>query len=224
MNNGVSRPLLLGHRGARRYKPENTLAAFDLALEHGCDGFEFDVRLTSDNRPVICHDPDHYGLPVAATPHSHPAMQDLIDLDSVLALYSTVFLDIELKVRESAPFLAAALESHVPEFGCVGSSFLPETLRDLHSIAPQIPLGLIAEEPGSLQIWRELPLNYLIPEESLVHPGLVREVRGAGLKLLTWTVNAPGRMRELLEMGVDGLISDDTMLLHQVAESVFATP
>jgi hypothetical protein len=45
-------PLLLGHRGARRAAPENTLAAFDLALQHGCDGFEFDVRRTLDGRSL----------------------------------------------------------------------------------------------------------------------------------------------------------------------------
>src|ERR1051326_3234869 len=52
----VNRPLLLGHRGARAAAPENTLVAFDLALAHGCDGFEFDVRLTRDAKSVICHD------------------------------------------------------------------------------------------------------------------------------------------------------------------------
>ena len=51
------RPLLLGHRGARRVAPENTFFAFDKALRAGCDGFEFDVRLSSDGRGVVCHDP-----------------------------------------------------------------------------------------------------------------------------------------------------------------------
>jgi glycerophosphoryl diester phosphodiesterase len=51
-------PLLLGHRGARHYAPENTLDAFDLALAHGCDGFEFDVRMSADHHPIIVHDPN----------------------------------------------------------------------------------------------------------------------------------------------------------------------
>src|SRR5438128_11652223 len=60
-------PLLLGHRGARASKtiPENTLASFDLALERGCDGFEFDVRLSADGRAVICHDTKFSGLEIA---------------------------------------------------------------------------------------------------------------------------------------------------------------
>jgi glycerophosphoryl diester phosphodiesterase len=61
------RPLLLGHRGLRvpQAPPENTFAAFDLALQHGCDGFEFDVRLTGDGRAVICHDPWAQGIVIA---------------------------------------------------------------------------------------------------------------------------------------------------------------
>ena len=60
----MSRPLLLGHRGARALKsiPENTIASFDRALADGCDGFEFDVRLTADEEPVVCHDPKVGGL------------------------------------------------------------------------------------------------------------------------------------------------------------------
>src|SRR3954470_15527260 len=52
----VRRPLLLGHRGCRGAFPENTIEAFDHALASGCDGFEFDVRLTSDGKPIVCHD------------------------------------------------------------------------------------------------------------------------------------------------------------------------
>src|SRR6266581_1694160 len=52
-------PLLLGHRGARAFTsiPENSFASFDLAIEQGCDGFEFDVRLTGCGRALVCHNP-----------------------------------------------------------------------------------------------------------------------------------------------------------------------
>src|SRR5262245_23006227 len=95
-----SRPmLLLGHRGTRRSGPvrENTLAAFDLALEHGCDGFEFDVRLTGDGIGVVCHDPTSGRHPISKTKASR--LQALPTLQAVLERYSPIgFLDIELKV------------------------------------------------------------------------------------------------------------------------------
>ena len=49
-------PLILGHRGASAVAPENTLAAFSRAIKDGADGFEFDVRLSRDQVPVVIHD------------------------------------------------------------------------------------------------------------------------------------------------------------------------
>ena len=49
-------PLIIGHRGASAFAPENTMAAFNLAIESGADGIEFDVRLSRDQIPVIIHD------------------------------------------------------------------------------------------------------------------------------------------------------------------------
>ena len=95
----MSPPLLLGHRGARatRSVPENTLESFDLALAHGCDGFEFDVRLTADGRAVICHDSVIEGLEVADAEVTD--LTYLPHLESVLDRYAQqAFLDIEIKV------------------------------------------------------------------------------------------------------------------------------
>jgi len=69
----TKKPLLLGHRGCRsRVHPafpvENSLAAFEYALAHGCDGFEFDVRHTRDGRNVLWHDPVWKGQEIASTP------------------------------------------------------------------------------------------------------------------------------------------------------------
>src|SRR5271155_2180926 len=91
------RPLLLGHRGARAEKTvsENTPASFDLALAQGCDGFEFDVRLTADGQAVTCHDATARGLRIAESSARELALPGLRE---VLARYqSTAFLDIELK-------------------------------------------------------------------------------------------------------------------------------
>src|SRR5580700_7012607 len=92
------RPLLLGHRGARAEKsiPENTVASFDRALASGCDGFEFDVRLTADGRAVVCHDERIRGLEIA---QSMAQQLGLPLLREILTRYQrSAFLDIELKV------------------------------------------------------------------------------------------------------------------------------
>src|SRR6185503_2395231 len=95
-----SRPmLLLGHRGSRSSGSarENTFPAFDLALEHGCGGFEFDVRLTGDEVAVVCRDAKVGRLSVGRTAASR--LQELPTLEAVLERYLTGgFLDIELKM------------------------------------------------------------------------------------------------------------------------------
>src|SRR6202021_3171763 len=92
------RPSLLGPRGGRDKKtiPENTLGSFDRALAHGCDGFEFDVRLSADGQPVICHDATVQGVEVAGS--SAPRLAGPLLRDVLERYQATAFLDIELEV------------------------------------------------------------------------------------------------------------------------------
>jgi glycerophosphoryl diester phosphodiesterase len=208
------RLLLLGHRGARstRSIPENTIASFDLALEHGCDGFEFDVRLTADGRAVVCHDPRVGSLDVARAQQGD--LCELPVLEEVLARYSNkAFLDIELKVGSLGSKVVEALERHPPERGFIVSSFLPEALCELRSRDPHIPVGLICDTERQLAQWPELPINSLMPHHRLAAPVLVNEVHAAGLNVFVWTVNRKELMLELSEWGVDAVISDETELL-----------
>jgi glycerophosphoryl diester phosphodiesterase len=212
MVSGLS--LLLGHRGARAAKsvPENTLASFDLALAHGCDGFEFDVRLTADKQAVVCHDPKHGRCTIARTPVTRLA--DLPRLHEVLRRYGQrVFLDIELKVSGLESIVLAALRDHRPERGYVVSSFLPDVIMELKVRSAAVPTGIICEKPRQLASWRKLPIDYVIVEKNLIKPSLVEEVHATGRKLIAWTVNDMKSMRWLARWEVDGIISDDTQRL-----------
>jgi glycerophosphoryl diester phosphodiesterase len=203
-----TRPLLLGHRGARAEKsiPENTLASFDLALAQGCDGFEFDVRLTGDGQAVICHDAAIHGLEIARS-----SAQELIlpRLGQVLARYRSIaFLDIELKVQGLEKMTAELLQKFPPCRGSVVSSFLPEVLETIYGLDPAMPLGLICETRAQLSRWPQLPVAYVIPHYKLVRQDSVAKIRAAGKKILVWTVNLPANMRGFSKWGVEGIISD----------------
>jgi glycerophosphoryl diester phosphodiesterase len=211
-----SRPLLLGHRGtgAVRSIPENTFAAFDRALADGCDGFEFDVRLTADSQAVICHDPKVGAFEVAgATAHQ---LADLPRLNEVLKRYqNSACFDIELKVSGLERITVESLRDHTPRRGFLVSSFLPEVLQVLHREDSSIPLGLICETKSQLQQWRKLPLEYVVPHYKLVNEGLIRPLTEVGRKIIVWTVNDPQDMRRYAKLGVEGIISDDTARLVQ---------
>jgi glycerophosphoryl diester phosphodiesterase len=207
--------LLLGHRGARRYAPENTVAAFELALEHGCHGFEFDVRLTSDRRPIICHDPRLGGRDIETSRYEQfapgtPCLPELLERFAPRA-----FLDIELKVPGMELQLADMLRAHPSPAGYFVSSFLPQVIERLHALDKSLPLGLICDSQRQLAGWTSLAIQALFLERGLVTPGVVEALHGAGKKVFVWTVNREGEMRQFAELGVDGIISDDTQLLAQ---------
>jgi glycerophosphoryl diester phosphodiesterase len=207
-------PLLLGHRGARGSPSvrENTLPAFDLALEHGCDGFEFDLRLTADGSAVICHNTRSAGIAVAKSPASK--LLRLPRFEDVLARYAgRAFLDIELKVPGLAAPVLAAIGERSPEKGFVLSSFLPEALIELRDRDHSLPLGFIYDQKKQRQRWRELPVDYVIPHHSMVTRELVDQVHDAGKKLFVWTVNGKASMLRFAGLDVDGIISDKTELL-----------
>lgn len=211
--------LLLGHRGARRYAPENTLAAFDLALEHGADGFEFDVRCTRDRQTIVCHDPKFNQLTLRRStlkrvqqsclrPNEVPScLEDVLD-----RYHSNAFLNIELKVRGLEAVVARAIKRSRPRNYFV-SSFLPGVIGRLHEMDRSLVLGTLAQTRWQLRRWRHMPTHYVVPHFRLLSPELVEKAHAVGKQVITWTVNDAQQMRHIIEMGVDGIISDDTKLL-----------
>ena len=203
-------PLLLGHRGASKYVPENTLAAFDLALQHGCDGFEFDLRYTGDARCVVCHDAVHKRKRIERRTFADlglPAGED------VICRYAThAFLDIELKVPGDAGPIVRLLEKF-DRSRFVISSFLPDVLSAVFEQNQQLPLGLICENVPQFRRWPSLPIGALMLHRKLAARYAIDELHAAGKTVFVWTVNEQRQMMEFAERGVEGLISDDTRLL-----------
>lgn len=208
----MSRPLLLGHRGSRslRSVQENTVAAFDLALQHGCDGFEFDVRLSGDGQALVCHDPRSRGMRLATSRRAELA--HLPTLEDVLARYGKHgFLDIELKTPDLTDIVVRDLGRHRPGRGFLISSFLPELLVELRARDHSLPLAIILER--QLPPWQELPIDCVVAEKSLITRTLVEQVHDARKRLFAWTVNDQAAMLAFAEWGVDAIISDRTELL-----------
>lgn len=214
--------LLLGHRGARLYAPENTIRAFDLALEHGADGFEFDLRLTRNRRILICHDSKFNRLSVSRSTlkqlqSSCAAPEDFpICLEHVLQRYSqTAFLNLEVKVRRIERLVDRIFRRFPPQCGYFISSFLPSVLRELYRIDDSLILGTLSQTRWQLRRWDRLPTQYVLPHYRLLSRRLVEEIHTAKRLVVTWTVNDPKHILRAIELGVDGIISDDTKLLKE---------
>jgi glycerophosphoryl diester phosphodiesterase len=222
-SSGLKRPILLGHRGASKYVPENTFEAFDLALQHGCDGFELDVRLTSDNVALIHHDRDRNGKLLADCPSSK--FPGLLTLQQVCERYSSsCYMNVELKVEGLHHLVIEAFDKYKPQRGFLVSSFKPEALIPLYELKAEFPLGLICKTQQQLSVWGQVPINAVFAHTSLITEELRSLTAKAGKQLFVWTVNREHDMRRFTLMGIDGIISDDTALLARTLDRVRPAP
>jgi glycerophosphoryl diester phosphodiesterase len=212
--------LLLGHRGSLRHALENTMPSFEIALDHGCDGFECDVRLTVDRHAAVFHDPAAAGLIVSDAAFVDLRAQAGFHIPSLREVWTQFaqrcFLNVELKVPGLEEHVLALNAAEPPRYGMLVSSFVPEVVESLHRASPLIPLGYVCKDPAKLDRWRDLPIKTAVLHFSLLSPELVRELRAAGKQIFSWTVNAEMEMLRLAELGIDGIISDDTMHLCRV--------
>lgn len=219
------RPLLLGHRGARRRSPENTIAAFRRALADGCDGFEMDLRRTADAHCVLCHDKRLYRREVENSTYAElleahrrrrpDCSEDECPtlLERVLQNFPNAYMDLEIKVPGLEQNVAAALRAHPPAGAYIVSSFLPEVLLRYRQLEPGTPLGLIAQTSRRLSLWPTLPIESVFVYRTLLTARLMDEWHGAGKRVFVWTVNDRRDMQRFAQWGVDGIISDDAELL-----------
>ena len=220
------RPLLLGHRGCRNRRLqalaadlplENSVSAFEYAISRGCDGIEFDVRHTRDGHNVIWHEAEWKGKEIATADNTDLVDGDgshLATLEKVVSQFGDrAYLDIELKVSGGEGAVVTALRANPPRRGFIVTSFCPEILLRLHDLDGKLPIGFICDRPEAVDIWRDLPVEVILPRHDLVRPRFTDEVHGRGQQIMTWTVNSSGKMLQLAEWGIDGLISDDPQLL-----------
>lgn len=214
------RPMFLAHRGIpAAAASENSVAAFDRALEQGCDGFECDVRLTACGRALVCHDARVGGVMVS---HATPSeLRHLPRIEDVVERYGRrSFLDIELKVRGLDSIILSALRDHPPERDYVISSFLPEVVLDLKARSATVPVGIICRSAGQLMVWKELPVEYVIVHKTLITRKLVQSIHHAGRKIFAWTVNDTKSLLAFANWGVDAIISDKPQVMIRALQNL----
>lgn len=229
------RPLVLGHRGARREAPENTLPAFRRALEMGADGVELDARLSADGQVIVFHDDrlerttDGRGAVACASwdelrcldagSHFSPTFAGtrICTLAEALeVLQPARLVNIELKGPDEDTGLERRVLEVVRRAGLEGrvvfSSFVVEHLRRLRALDGGAALAWLYNWPwqteAALALAGEVELWGLHPAVRAVRAGLVCRAHQRGLRVLPWTVNAEATVRRLARWGADGVITD----------------
>jgi glycerophosphoryl diester phosphodiesterase len=224
----VAEPLVIAHRGASARRPENTLPAYELAIELGADMIEIDLHRTRDGAIVVTHDEELGGLggegEIADRTRAEirgldaGAGERIPDLDEVLDRFGQRIpfnLEIKQGTRGSYPGLEAAAWDAARGRGLeqrtLFSSFYDPVLAALRELAPEARIGLLISRrfpQEALKRARELGAEALHPEVSLVDRELVESAHGEGLVVYPFTVDAAGEMERLLALGVDGLFTN----------------
>ncbi|NUQ83409.1 MAG: glycerophosphodiester phosphodiesterase [Anaerolineales bacterium] len=234
-------PIILAHRGASAHAPENTLAAFQLAVEQGADGIELDVKLSADGQVVVIHD-----ATVERTTGARGRVKDMT-LDELRSLDAGSFFSDKFK-GEKIPTLAEVFEAvgrrtfvnveltnydtrrdHLVESVCIlvkkfgmqkrvlFSSFLPSNLSNARRYLPEVPTGLLALN-GLLGAWAR-SFGFAFGKHEALHPHLgdvtqqlIYFVHRLKKRVHVWTVNDAADMRRLFKWGVDAIFTDDPQL------------
>lgn len=241
-----ARPRLFAHRGLAVDAPENTLLAFAKAIGIGATYVETDVQASSDGVAVIAHDPDLKRIGGRDVRIDQLTMAELRRIDlgegqgfcslaEALDTFPETRFNIDVKSAAAvAPTVSAIVAANASNRVLV-SSFSEgrrvAVLRDLPGVvssssARRFVIALLAGKVGLSPAVRAALRGLVavqIPERALgmttVSERMLRRLNAAGVEVHVWTVNDPERMRQLLDLGVDGLVTDRIDLALEVVRS-----
>ncbi len=216
-------PVILAHRGLHRTERENTLGAFRAAHTLGADGVELDVRRSADGQIVVHHDAIIDGRALAATPTAE--LPDYVaTLADALDACAGLVVNVEIKKGKhpSAPAdhagdIARQVVDVVLGAGRVAdviiSCFDLATCRAVRNLDAGVRVGWLVHRGrdvvASVGVARDAGLHAVHPHYRAVSSKGVAAAHDAGLSLNVWTVNHQRQLLAMIELGVDGLITDD---------------
>ena len=227
---GLSDPVITYHRGYSSRAPENTMAAFEAALEDGCPRIELDVQMTADGVAVVTHDTSlrrctgrneniydltynevrkldagrWFGQKYTGT--RIPTLEEVLD-----QCKGRIQLNIEIKPNAATPELEAETIRIIYEKGfehdCVITSQSYDSLCNVKELAPEIQTGyILALGVGS---YYDLPAaDFFSVESTFITAGMVQQIHLRGKTISAWTINRQQDAEKLLQLGVDDLITD----------------
>ena len=240
--NPPSKPILIiAHRAGAHHAPENSLTALKIAIEQKADYAEIDVQRTLDGTVVVVHDQDLMRLSRDPRRIGETTYQDLSQVDigsgfgkafagerlATLSDFLSVAsgkikLLIELKYYGTDPLLAEetvkmVVSAHAEE----SVEFMSLDLggvRQIKGLAPEIPAGyLLAAGLGDTA---PLGVQFIAVPAGQATVERMKAARKKGVKVYAWTVNDIDGILDLMEMGIDGVITDDPAMARKAMDDI----
>ncbi|MFK7894339.1 MAG: glycerophosphodiester phosphodiesterase [Myxococcota bacterium] len=223
---------VIAHRGASGDCPENTLPAFERAIEQSADMIETDLHLSRDGVVVIHHDADLerlgrageirdltaeelFGLDAAPTADVEAKMPTLLEL--LDGFGERMEFNLELKVGSHAPYegMEAIVVEAVKERGLLPrmlfSSFDDGVLERVRALSAEARIAVLASPRAPLGLLKRahrVRAEAVNPHISMVTKRMVRSAHAASLRVFPYTANEEKEMRRLIQCGVDGIITN----------------
>jgi glycerophosphoryl diester phosphodiesterase len=245
----LKRPTIFAHRGSSTHAPENTLAAFKLAVEQHADAIELDATLSADSQVMVIHDDTVNRTTNGTGSIKSMNLAELKRLDAgskfdpsfhleriptLTEVFETVgqqiFINVELKNYTSPTDdlpdrVIALVKEYGLESSVMMSSFNIIALIRARSQLPTIPLGLItvtglAEVTLRSKLVRFGPLFALHPNFMDITPKLIQAAHRTNSRVHTYIVNDPDDMRRLFITGVDGIFTKDPLIAYKVLAEI----
>ncbi len=235
-------PLAIAHRGGAGEATENSPATFQRVVELGLRWIETDVRATIDGRAVVVHDAtldrttDASGE-LSSLPWAHVRNTRLADGEHPIALVDAlrrwpgVRFNVDVKSDDTVrPFLAAVSEADAWDRVCAAAFSTSRLHRLRHlagprlatSMGPREVAGLVVRAPGRRPASRPAACAVQVPDRvgpiPVVTASFVQRAHSRGLAVHVWTIDDADQMGALLDLGVDGLITDQPTMLRDVLQ------
>lgn len=220
--------LKIAHRGAKAYEPENTLQAFQKALDLHADGIELDVHLSADGHIIVMHDEtidkmtngkgeiNTYTLAELksfriADKLQIPTLNEVFDL-----VDKKCFINVELKNADTSKQVVSLIEEYIKEKDWnynhfIISSFDWNALKEVQNLNPNIPIGVLTEEniDTALAFAESIKVYAIHPDFQLLNKENVKQIQNKGFKVFPWTVNSEEDIQKVKSYNVNGIISDN---------------
>lgn len=219
--------LKIAHRGAKGYEPENTLKAFQKALELKADAIELDVHLSSDGYLMVIHDETidrmTNGKGFVNTLSLPELKSFLIDHQYEIPTLNEVFdlvnkkcvINIELKGPKTSAKVVALIEEYVSKKNWnyaqfIVSSFDWNTLKETHELNAKIPIGVLTETDldFALTFAESIQAKAIHPYYPLLNQENTKQIQAKGFWVLPWTVNNEKDIQRIKNYNVNGIITD----------------
>lgn len=219
--------LKIAHRGAKAYEPENTLKAFQKALDLNADGIELDVHLSADGNIIVIHDETIDKMTnvkgfvntlslselkrfLIDGQYEIPTLKEVFDLVNKKCL-----INIELKNADTLTKVVSLIDEYVSDKNWsyehfIVSSFDWNALQEVHNLDSKIPIGVLAETNLDLAVAfaETIKAKAIHPYYHLLNEENTKAIQEKGFLVLPWTVNIEEDIQKIKSYKVDGIITD----------------